>query len=86
MEGDDEDDDVLSDDMKGPVLDTKLAALCAVEAWLERVTAHVEDDASESIDVLLFRRKDRSTQNAFFYVLWKDAIAGETGGGGRRDL
>jgi hypothetical protein len=56
MEGDDEDDDVLSDDMKGPVLDTKLAALCAVEAWLERVTAHVEDDASDHSDRRIARR------------------------------
>lgn len=86
MEEEDEDHEVLLDDMEGPVLETKLAALCAVEAWWERVTAHIEDDASEFIDVLLFRRKDRSTQNAFLNVLWKDVIAGETGGGGRRDL
>jgi hypothetical protein len=56
MEGDDEDDDVLSDDMKGPVLDTKSAALCAVEAWLERVTSHVEDDASDHSDRRIARR------------------------------
>jgi hypothetical protein len=28
--------------------------VCAIEAWWERVTAHMEDAASDSLDVILF--------------------------------
>lgn len=61
-----------------------MAALCAVEAWWERVRANMEDAASDSFDVLLLRRKDRLCR--LLFLCFAEAIVGKTGGGGRRDL
>jgi hypothetical protein len=49
---------VLSDGVDGHVVETTLAALCAIEAWWEGVKASMKDAVSDSFDVLLLRRKD----------------------------
>jgi hypothetical protein len=59
--------------LSSPPVESTVAALCAVEAWWQRVTAHMKDDVSESFDTFMLLKQVR----LLLCILWKDAIVGK---------